>query len=60
MESSAPTEDREPQAVESISVVFGDGAAIAVEASGDGPPLVAVHGATGDMRGLRQQPGASS
>lgn len=48
MESSKPTEGRESQAVESITVTSTDGTAIGVERSGHGPPLVLVHGTSGD------------
>jgi pimeloyl-ACP methyl ester carboxylesterase len=50
------TDDGEPQPVESITVTSADGTAIAVERSGDGPPLVLVHGTTadhGDWRSVR-------
>jgi steroid delta-isomerase-like uncharacterized protein len=48
MEPHAWTLDSEPQAVESLTVTSADGTGIAVERSGDGPPLVLVHGTAGD------------
>lgn len=48
MVPQAGTVDSEPLVVESITVTSADGTAIAVERSGDGPPLVFVHGTAGD------------
>lgn len=48
MEPHAWTVDSEPQVVELITVTSADGTTIAVERSGDGPPLVLVHGTAGD------------